>query len=798
MRLEQILLLTDKADLAFSYEILLHPYEKSKVVLLSKRERLSEIDLSGYYFIIADLSQERRVREFLELCDFYAFTRESIVLISPYESRELERFAIPLKKLSFIIKKPFLTSKLTTFIDKEMQKLKQVSLISSRADILIDIFDLHPSRIAVYESDGSFFYANAKYAQAYSISYDLEQKLHFDDITSCDCDFDGLKSKLFMLKSFSSQIKEHGVWYEHLFFYTNTKYVIHTVSDITVQKDKELRLQLASSFFENTNEGIIIANENVEIESVNSAFCAITGYTQDEVLGKNPRFLKSGIHDEIFYKEMWQAIKVNGYWKGEIWNKRKNADIYPQMLSISKTANTLGEEKHYMAILSDMTSLKKADEKIYYHANYDSLTKLPNRAYFVKQLENILKESKENETQVAIFFIDVDKFKDVNDTYGHDVGDEMLITIAKRLQNSIREGDFLARIGGDEFVLIAKNIKNQENTRKLSLKIQKKIKERIDIDGVSFFMTLSLGVAIYPEHAITSQTLLKNADIAMYEVKESGRDNFKIYTESMSEKIINTNAIKVELKNALKRREFVMHYQPVLDFKSGDVVSAEALVRWNHPIKGLLAPESFLNFIFNTELEKEFGDLVIELVLKDLQKINAIFKGNKLIIAINISREHFFTQSFCSDMAGMIKEYNIAPSQVELEILETQLMHNVEQSKENIKNLRTLGIAISLDDFGVEYSSLNYLKEFDINKLKIDRSFIQNIDKDVHDHKITESIINIAKVFDLKIQAEGVETQKQYEKLKELGCDLSQGYLHSRPIGFEEFIWYYKKSTKIK
>ncbi len=330
MRLEQILLLTDKADLAFSYEILLHPYEKSKVVLLSKRERLSEIDLSGYYFIIADLSQERRVREFLELCDFYAFTRESIVLISPYESRELERFAIPLKKLSFIIKKPFLTSKLTTFIDKEMQKPHNAihSLAEKNISYLVPEDRLLQNKESVIQNFNELE-KNSSYL--YSLmEEDLEQKLHFDDITSCDCVFDGLKSKLFMLKSFSSQIKEHGVWYEHLFFYTNTKYVIHTVSDITVQKDKELRLQLASSFFENTNEGIIIANENVEIESVNSAFCAITGYTQDEVLGKNPRFLKSGIHDEIFYKEMWQAIKVNGYWKGEIWNKRKNADIYPQ------------------------------------------------------------------------------------------------------------------------------------------------------------------------------------------------------------------------------------------------------------------------------------------------------------------------------------------------------------------------------------------------------------------------------------------------------------------------------------
>ena len=798
MHLEQILLLTDNKDLAFSYEMLLGSYEESKVVLLSNAKEFNEIDFSGYFFIVADLSREEFVRGFLELVNFYSFTRESLVLISPYESRELEAFDISLKKISFIIKKPFLTSKLTAFIDKEIYKLKQVSLLSDKADILIDIIDLHPSRIAVYDNEGLFFYANAKYMQAYELSFESAQKLHFDAIAPWGIDFHELKAKLFVLKSFTYESKESPIWYEHLFFYTNTKYIIHAVSDITAQKDKELRLQLASSFFENTNEGIIIANENGDIESVNGAFTAITGYSKEEAMGENPRFLKSGMHDEAFYKEMWSAIKVDGYWKGEVWNKRKNADIYPQMLSISKTLNPLSKDKHYMAILSDISSLKKADDEIYYHANYDSLTNLPNRAYFVKQLENILKESKKNSSEAALFFIDIDKFKDVNDTYGHDVGDEMLIAISKRLGNSIKEDDFLARIGGDEFVLIAKNIKNVTNAQKLSLKMQKKVNERIDIGGVSFFITLSIGVALYPEHGLTSQALLKNADIAMYEVKESGRNSFQIYREQMSERILTKSTMIAEIKIALLKREFVMYYQPVIDFKSGIVVGAEALVRWNHPSRGILTPDTFLEYILNSDLEKEFGDLVIESVFEDLQKINAVFKGNRLRLAINISREHFFTPSFCSDLAQTMRRYNIDPSQVELEILETQLMYNIDQAKENIQNLRTLGVSISLDDFGVEYSSLNYLKEFQVDKLKIDKSFIHKMSEDIRDEKITQSIINIAKVFELTVQAEGVETQEQFNMLNAFGCEFSQGYLHSKPMAFEEFLGYYKKSIQKK
>lgn len=792
MHLDKILLLTDKEDLAFSYELLLGEYGTLDVEVLSSKRKLDEIALQGYGIIIADLHAKGHVREFLEIASFYSFTRELLVLISLFDSSELQKLDISLKNISFIIKKPFITSKLTNFIEKEIYKMKQVSLISNKADILIDIIDLHPSRIAVYDSDGFFFYANLNYMEAYKISVEHDKKLHFDSVASCEYPFSNIKSKLFVLKTLSLQEQEQNSWQESLFFYTNSKYIIHISSDITSKKQKELRLELASNFFENTNEGIIVADKNGFIESVNKAFSTITGYTKEYAIGKNPRILKSGLHDAKFYDAMWNGIKANGYWKGEVWNKRKNGEVYPQILSISKTTSIIHKEEYYMSIFTDISSLKEADKKIYYHANYDSLTTLPNRGYFEKKLEDILKEAEQNETQVAVFFIDVDKFKDVNDTYGHNVGDAMLVSIAKRLLNSTRADDFIARIGGDEFVLVAKDIKNHKNVENLAKKMQKKVQQSLEVDGQIFSMSLSVGIAIYPEHGTKSQELLKHADIAMYEVKENGRAGSQIYASSMSKKIMTKTSMMLEIKRALLHKEFVMHYQPVIDFKNKCVSGVEALVRWNHPQRGIIPPDDFLHYILSSELEREFGDLVIESVFQDIQRFNQVFPDTNLSISINISREHFFTPSFCADIAIMMKKYAVEPSQIELELLEVQIMHNTELAKQNIDNLRLMGFRISLDDFGVEYSSLNYLKRFAVDKLKIDRSFVQNISEDPHDLKIVQSIINIGKLFDLKIQVEGIETLAQYDLLKLHGCDFSQGFYHSHAIGFEEFIGYYR------
>ncbi|TKI70845.1 EAL domain-containing protein [Sulfurimonas crateris] len=539
-------------------------------------------------------------------------------------------------------------------------------------NVFVDIVDLHPSRIAVYDENGNFFYANGNYTKAYGIDLSEKENLNFDKIKPYDITFEYIKSQLAISKSFSMQKLEDSVLFESLFFYTTSKYLIH--------------------------------------------------------------------------------------------------------------------------ISSNITTLKDTDKKIYYHANYDSLTTIPNRAYFKKQLKSILQESSQNGSKIALLFIDIDKFKEVNDTYGHDVGDKMLVTIAKRLLNSVREDDTVARIGGDEFVLIAKDIKSIEIVEQLARKLQRKIREPLEIDTHIFNVTLSIGIAIYPQHGTTRQELLKNADIAMYEVKKTKRDDFRIYDKSMSSEAATKLSMKADIRRALEKNEFVMHYQPVIDFKTNSIVGAEAFVRWHHSKRGILEPSEFLELVLSGDMDKEFNCMVVSKVLNDLVIMNKTFLNKKLVVSVNISKNQFFNPTFSSNVSEASKSYSIDKSQIEFKIVENQIMKNSSVAKENIETLHLMGFKIALDDFGVEHSSLNNLKNFKVDKLKIDRSFIKNIAQDENDLNIVKSIVNTAKLFNLKVQAEGIETQKQYMELKKIGCDFSQGFYHSSALSMDDFIDYFNRA----
>ena len=538
-------------------------------------------------------------------------------------------------------------------------------------NVFTDIVDLHPSRIAVYNENGNFFYANSNYIKAYGIDVSEKKNLNFDKIKPYDITFEYVKSQLSISKSFTIQKLEDSAWFESLFFYTASKYLIHTSSHAA--------------------------------------------------------------------------------------------------------------------------TLKEIDKKIYYHANYDSLTTLPNRSYFKKQLKNILNESSQNGSKVALFFIDIDKFKEVNDTYGHDVGDKILVAVAKRLLNSVREDDVVARIGGDEFVLIAKDVKSIGIVEQLALKLQKKIREPLEIDKHIFNVTLSIGIAVYPKHGTTRHELLKNADTAMYEVKKTKRDDFRIYDESMSSDAATKLSMKAEIRRALEQNEFVMHYQPVVDFCTGSIIGAEAFVRWYHKKRGILEPDDFLELVLSGDLDKEFNCMVISKVLQDLAVMNKRFLNKKLTISVNISKDQFFSPTFSSNVSDASENYIIDKSQVEFKIVENQIMKNASVAKENIEDLHLKGFKIALDDFGIEHSSLSHLKFFKVDKLKIDRSFVKNIAQDKNDLNIVKSIISTAKLFNLKVQAEGIETIEQYRELKKIGCDLSQGFYHSKALPIDDFIEYCNK-----
>lgn len=485
---------------------------------------------------------------------------------------------------------------------------------------------------------------------------------------------------------------------------------------------------------------------------------------------------------------MWLSLKNNSSWQGEIWNKRKNGEIYPEWLSIAKAINPKYNEEFYIAIFSDISSLKETDKKLYFYANHDVLTKLANRVQFETHLKSTIESCKRRKEKLALFFIDLDKFKEVNDTYGHTVGDEMLKTVAKRLENSIRKEDFIARLGGDEFVLLIKNVKDNDDMLHLANKINDNIKIPIKILDKTFFMTLSIGISVFPDHGECSEDLIKNADAAMYEVKDNGRNGYSLYNQNMTDKISSKMIMQNELKMAIKKDEFEMYYQAVINLENKSIVGAEALVRWNHKQRGILTPIHFIDFIEEGGMSIDFGELVFKKVLHDVQIINSKLACENFKIAINISPDYFFKPTFIEDIKSYCDDFSIDTKQIELELLETNIMENSEVSRKKIELLHKLGFSIAIDDFGTGYSSLSYLKNFKVDKLKIDQSFIRDFLEDNSDKAIVEAIINLGNTFKLKVQAEGVETKKHESVLETLNCDLVQGYFYNKPKSLTRFI----------
>ena len=757
-----------------------------KLLHLQSDALFSSIDAKHHKIIIVDLSYKNSLDALaniqnLELEPF-------LVLITPYKASLLSINAPLLEKINLVLSKPFKIDILKKYVAEKAAVIGHQRMLEEKNNALVSLVELSPFNIAIYTQEGFLFYANEGYLEHNELPRESIDTIHFDDLKRCDIGFaylvDALEHKMTL-----TQDKEYKKqWFFSTFYKSDNNLIIHVCEDITLQKQRELELEQSAIFFENSSEGIMLSNSKNVIISVNEAFCTITGYTKDEAIGKTPAILNSGVHDKAYYENMYNALKYNKKFKGEIWNRRKNGEIYPEWLSISVVYNERYKEKFYIAIFTDITSLKESDKKIHFYANHDSLTSLPNRFQFESHLKNALENARNEKTKLAVLFIDVDKFKDINDTFGHKVGDDILITVSKKLKSVIREQDLLARLGGDEFVIIAKNIKDESSVHVLLQKIMQVMQTPIIIDKKSFKVSLSIGVAIYPQSAQSSDELIKNADIAMYEVKNSGRNNFAIYNPNMSSRVTQKVTLQRELLDALKHDEFVMHYQPIIDIVSHKVVGAEALVRWQHPTRGLLYPNEFLNFVSESEMEREFGYLIFQKVFQEYHTIASQLKNETFKIAINVSANHFFDPEFVPKLQDLCRDFLMVPSCIELEILETQLILNPQEAQGKFNALKELGFMIALDDFGTGYSSLNYLKSFQVNKLKIDQSFIRDIMEDKEDEAIVQAIINLAKLFNMRVQAEGVETQEIYEKIKGYGCDYSQGYLHAKPLDILSFI----------
>lgn len=786
MNYARVALFCEKATTAQGYTTLFSDLTDTFKVQLFHSDEVLSFDF--FHLIVIDFSSKKERNTVQKILQYY-HNKAKIAIVSPYTLNEITALFEFADGIDLLLVKPFLIERLTTFVQHHCRLINHTIMLETKTGVLSEVVELNPNRIAIYNESSLLFYANNNYLTFNAIDLSHIDTLFFNQISHCQVGFENILYNLAQNRSYTLQRQEEDRWVESVFYRLPSTHIVHICKDITNDKQNEIRLEQAGIFFDQSSEALLITNKDGIILSVNSSFCRITGYSKEEAIGRTTKLLHSGMHDKSFYEAMWSSLIHNNSWQGEIWNRRKNGEIYPEWLSINKANNPKYNEEFYIAVFTDISTLKETDRKLYFYANHDPLTGLANRTQFETQLKKQLETAKRRNNKIAILFIDLDKFKEVNDTYGHTIGDLMLKSITKKLSDTIRAEDFLFRIGGDEFVIIAGGAENYDGILNLANKLSEAVKEAIEIEGKVFFMTLSIGISIFPDHGENAENLIKNADSAMYEVKENGRNGYMLYQNIFSEKLNHRVEIQNDLKNALKEDQFELYYQPIISLKDRKLIGAEALVRWNHPKKGLLYPASFINYVEESSMIHEFGMMVCSKAFESLGSFNSVCSGIDLFhLSINIATKQFFDELFVEKIQSLMKDFDINPQQIELEILETQVMQNPQIAQKKFEELHALGITLSLDDFGTGYSSLSYLKNFTLNKLKIDQTFVRDMLKDNNDKAIIEAIITMGKIFNMKVQAEGVETLEHETALVAMGCDLSQGYCYSHPLPLIDFI----------
>jgi diguanylate cyclase (GGDEF)-like protein/PAS domain S-box-containing protein len=558
-----------------------------------------------------------------------------------------------------------------------------------------------------------------------------------------------------------------------------------TVQDITERKQMEERLRQSATVFENTTEGVMITDVERRIVAVNRAFTEITGYGQEELTGQRSAVLDSGRHDAQFYEEMWRTIREAGRWQGEIWSRRKNGDIYPEWLNISEVRNGSGRVTHYVAVFSDISAMKESEAMLDHIAHHDPLTNLPNRLLLHARMEQALAKARRSNSLMAVMFLDLDYFKQINDTMGHPIGDQLLQEVAVRLRNCVREVDTVSRLGGDEFTILLEELHEARAVGAVAQKIITELGERYLIGEHEVFVTCSIGISLFPGDGDDITTLFKNADTALYRAKEQGRNNYQYYTLELTIRAMERMAMESNLRHALERNELVLYYQPQVDLFSGRIIGMEALVRWQHPEMGLIAPASFIPLAEELGLIIPIGEWVL---LTACRRLKAWQDAGIDIVrmAVNISSRQFNQPDLVEVVTAILEETGIAPHCLELELTERILMEDAERAIDVLNRLKALGVQFSIDDFGAGYSSLSYLKQFPIDRIKIDQSFVNNVTSVPEDAAVTQAVISLSHSMNIKAVAEGVETIEQHEFLRSLLCDELQGFYFSHPLPEEE------------
>jgi diguanylate cyclase (GGDEF)-like protein/PAS domain S-box-containing protein len=563
-----------------------------------------------------------------------------------------------------------------------------------------------------------------------------------------------------------------------------TRYKITSVTDMREHLKHETRQLLSEKVFTNSREGILITDANMHFLQVNPALLKMTGYREEELIGRTPHMFQSGRTDSSKYRDMWNTIARDGYWQGELWDRKKNGELFAIMLSITEIKNDAGKVTHYLGIMNEITEQKRYLQQIYDLAYFDTLTQMPNRALFDDRCEQAVKKAKREQNKLAILFIDIDRFTSINNTFGHKVGDELIQKVATRLKNNLREVDTISHFSGDKFVVLLENLNESRDASPVAEKLLRVFSQPFQLQSQEIFITAGIGISVFPDDGTTNQVLMQNAESAVHKAKESGKSRYQFYSKEINARSFEKLLLENNLRGAITNNELFLMYQPQIKTHDKQVSGMEVLVRWKHAELGLVSPGQFIPLAEETGLILPLGEWIIREACKQYMKWSDQGLPQK-VLAINLSAVQFTQHNLAETVQSILKETGFPPGKLEFEITETAIMDDVESSLLILDRLRSLGISISIDDFGTGYSSLSYLRKLSIRNLKIDQSFIAEVEHKPEDATIVSAILSLAKGLGLEVIAEGVETVEQLTFLEEKECEYVQGYYFSPPLTTE-------------